>query len=165
MVSKRVSARSNDADMDTDCRMSEIPFLAEMQRLARKPVAMRFCAGSVRARPVRAGCGMQPQFVAQPPDLCGGDRAVDRLQCDPKAAYRAADGKAAGRAGPVVMVQAEKRHVHLPNAGAKPMPENRTCENRRRISRGLAALSHRHGIKIGNARAGMIKAHPGTPRP
>ena len=80
--------------------MSEIPFLAEMQRRLRKPVAMRFRAGLVRARPLRPRCGVQPQFVAQPPDLCGGDGAMDRLQCGPQAAYRAADGKAAGRAVP-----------------------------------------------------------------
>ena len=99
--------------------MSEIPFLAEMQRRLWKPVGMRFRVGLVRARPLRTRCGVQPQFVAQPPDLCGGDGAMDCLQCLAQTAYRAADRKAAGRAVAPVMVRVEKRHVRLPNAGAK----------------------------------------------
>jgi len=90
--------------MDTDCRMSEIPFLAEMQRWARKPVGVRFRVGLVRARPARAGCGVQLQFVAQPPDLCGGDRAVELLQGGPHTAQHQANGEAAIRTVRPVMV-------------------------------------------------------------
>jgi len=36
---------------------------------------------------------------------------------------------------------------HLPNVGAMRAPDDRTCEDRRRISRGPTDLSHRRGIK------------------
>ena len=85
--------------------MSEIPFLAEMQRLTWNPVAMRFRLGLVRSRPVRTRCGVQPQFVAQPSDLCGGDRSVERLQGGPHAAEHAASGETASRTVPPVMVR------------------------------------------------------------
>ena len=127
--------------------MSEIPFLAEMQRLARKPIAMCVRVGLVRARPLRTRRGMQPQFVAQPPDPGGGDRAMDCLQGCAQAADRTAGRKAACRSVPPVMVRVEKRHVRLPDVGAKRAPDNRTCEDKHRISRGPADLSHRHGIK------------------
>ena len=133
--------------MDEGCRMSEIPFLAEMQRLARQPIAMCVRVGLARARPLRTHCSMQPQFVTQPPDPGGGDRAMDCLQGCAQAADRTAGRKAACRAVPPVMVRVEKRHVRLPDVGATRAPDNRTCEDKHRISRGPTNLSHRHGIK------------------
>jgi hypothetical protein len=76
-----------------------------MQRLARKPFAMCFLVRLVWTRPVRAGCGVQPQFVAQPPDLCGSDRAMDLPQCPAQTADRAANGKAARPAMPPAGVE------------------------------------------------------------
>ena len=59
------------------------------------------------------------QFVTQPPDPGGGDRTMDCLQGCAQAADRADDRKAACRTVPPVVVRVEKRHVRLPNVGAK----------------------------------------------
>jgi hypothetical protein len=80
MTSRRVNAcSSRDANgVGEDFRISEIPFIAEIQRLTRQPAAIQLRIGL--ARQLRARCGAQSQFVAYPPDLCGGDDSMDLLQ-------------------------------------------------------------------------------------
>ena len=153
MVSRRaIACNSRDVNgLDEGWRMSEIPFLAEMQRLTRNAVAMRFRVSLVWGSPLRTRCGVQPQLVAHPPDLCGGDGTMDRLEGRAQAADRTAGGKAARQTDVPIMMRIEKGHVRLPMS-ARRAPDDPTCEDGHRISRDPAILSHKRNISSSNAR-------------